>query len=143
MAQTSIITGQYVCIRQSAATVVQRFFAWVIDATIITILTPILFGVMVAFGSAGLYSETVAIIMSVLFLYPLLAVLTFLVVAPVTGWWWQTLLWIALWIPIGRFSWWYYTVARQTRRELNRLIHPQVVKHAEQLREKIRNILYE
>ena len=76
MAQTSIITGQYVCIRQSAATVVQRFFAWVIDATIITILTPILFGVMVAFGSAGLYSETVAIIMSVLFLllilcYPL------------------------------------------------------------------------
>lgn len=93
--------------------------------------------------SDKMFVNSYRFIMSVLFLYPLLAVLTFLVVAPVTGWWWQTLLWIALWIPIGRFSWWYYTVARQTRRELNRLIHPQAVKHAEQLREKIRNILYE
>ena len=31
MAQTSIITGQYVCIRQPAATVMQRFVAFIID----------------------------------------------------------------------------------------------------------------
>lgn len=44
MAQTSIITGQYVRIQQTAATVMQRFFAWVIDAIFLTIASAILFG---------------------------------------------------------------------------------------------------
>lgn len=43
MAQTSIITGQYVRIQQTAATVMQRFFAWVIDAIFLTIASAILF----------------------------------------------------------------------------------------------------
>ena len=73
MAQTSIITGQYVCIRQTAATVVQRFFAWVIDAAIISIGLPILIGVIMAFAG---FSETAGIIVAVFMLilivsYPL------------------------------------------------------------------------
>lgn len=39
MAQTCIITGQYVRIQQTAATVLQRVVAWVIDSFVITILT--------------------------------------------------------------------------------------------------------
>ncbi len=39
MAQTSIITGQYVCIRQPAATVMQRAVAWAIDYAIIAFST--------------------------------------------------------------------------------------------------------
>ena len=42
MAQTSIITGQYVRIQQTAATVFQRLMAWVIDGFIISITTVIL-----------------------------------------------------------------------------------------------------
>jgi len=45
MAQTNIITGQYVRIQQTAATVMQRFFAWVIDAIFLTIASTILFGI--------------------------------------------------------------------------------------------------
>lgn len=37
MAQTSIITGQYVCIKQTAATVLQRMLAWLFDSIILSI----------------------------------------------------------------------------------------------------------
>jgi len=37
MSQTSIITGQYVCIHQTAATVVQRLLAWILDMILINI----------------------------------------------------------------------------------------------------------
>ncbi len=62
MAQTSIITGQYVCIRQSAATVVQRFFAWVIDMVALTVAFPILFGIALAFNSL---TDSMEVIISV------------------------------------------------------------------------------
>ncbi len=43
MAQTSIITGQYVCIRQTAATVLQRMLACLLDAIILFFGSLILF----------------------------------------------------------------------------------------------------
>ena len=80
MAQTSIITGQYVCIRQTAATVMQRFFAWVLDFIILCI-----FYYFAVLGSYLMVislnqfdsSETIAIMMEVVILllpllYPLL-----------------------------------------------------------------------
>ena len=39
MAQTSIITGQNVRIQQTAATVLQRLIAWIIDSFVISIAT--------------------------------------------------------------------------------------------------------
>jgi uncharacterized RDD family membrane protein YckC len=42
MAQTSIITGQYVRIQQTAATVFQRLLAWVVDGIVISLTTLIL-----------------------------------------------------------------------------------------------------
>ena len=80
MAQTSIITGQYVCIRQTAATVMQRFFAWVLDFIILCIFY--YFAVMASYLmmiSLNQFdsSETIAIMMEVVILllpllYPLL-----------------------------------------------------------------------
>ena len=59
MAQTSIITGQYVCLHQEAATVVQRFLAWLIDYVIITVG-----GTIFALATSGMVylSEDIAII---------------------------------------------------------------------------------
>jgi uncharacterized RDD family membrane protein YckC len=51
MARTNIITGQYVRIQQTAATVMQRFFAWVIDAIFLTIASTILFGITASIGT--------------------------------------------------------------------------------------------
>lgn len=52
MAQTSIITGQYVRIQQTAATVLQRLLAWVIDGFIISITTVILAAVAETFSTS-------------------------------------------------------------------------------------------
>ena len=46
-------------------------------------------------------------IMSVLILYPLAAIIT-LAIGIAIGLWWQTMIWIALWLPLGVFSHWYY-----------------------------------
>ena len=75
MAQTSIITGQYVCIRQKAATVVQRFFAWVIDIVFLGIATFI--GLLFVGISTASHSESFSflvgtIVFLLLLLYPLL-----------------------------------------------------------------------
>ena len=76
MAQTSIITGQYVCIHQTAATVVQRVIAWLIDMVFLYIA-----GLIASLGLMplvfSLNQETIAIIATVLltlavFSYPLL-----------------------------------------------------------------------
>lgn len=52
MAQTNIITGQYVRIQQTAATVMQRFFAWVIDAVFLSITSGMFMGIGVGITSA-------------------------------------------------------------------------------------------
>ncbi len=53
MAQTSIITGQYVRNQQTAATVMQRFFAWVIDAVFLSVTSSLLIGIAYGIISAS------------------------------------------------------------------------------------------
>ena len=80
-------------------------------------------------------------IMSLLMLYPLAFVVTVLVMGLGFGMWWQALVWIALWIPLGKFSWWYYKHLRQLRRTLCYLTHKASVRDIERLRGQIRQLL--
>lgn len=74
MAQTNIITGQYVRIQQTAATVMQRFFAWVIDAVFLSITFGLFMGIGVgitsAFDTLGIVFVTFFMIL--LLCYPLI-----------------------------------------------------------------------
>ena len=79
--------------------------------------------------------------MSALFLYPFFALLTLAVLGIGWGWWWQALAWILLWIPIGRFSWWYYQTLRHTSQAFRFLTFSTKIREIEQLRNNIKNIL--
>ena len=68
-----------------------------------------------------MFTNSYRYILSALILYPLFALLTLLVMGICWGWWWQALLWILLWIPTGRFAWWYYSLLRRIRRALHYL----------------------
>lgn len=75
MAQTSIITGQYVCIRQTAATVVQRFFAWVVDLILLGIcsfLGALFIGIAMQVDNEGVQVMSEVGVILALLLYPLL-----------------------------------------------------------------------
>ena len=74
MAKTNIITGQYVRIEQTAASVVLRFFAWVIDAIFLTIASTIFVGITAGIASSFDTFGEVLIYLSVLIVlsYPLL-----------------------------------------------------------------------
>lgn len=71
MSQTSIITGQYVCIRQPAATVTQRFVAWIIDYFIIAFASSIFISLFSALASLGEFWIAIYIIFQIAILtYP-------------------------------------------------------------------------
>ena len=55
-----------------------------------------------------MFTNSYRYILNVLGLYPLFAVLSLVIGGAVLGWWWQTVLWLLLWIPAARFCWWYY-----------------------------------
>ena len=82
-------------------------------------------------------------IMSVLFLYPIFALLTIVIMGTVWGWWLQALLWILMWIPTGRFCWWYYQRLKTTVKELRFLSSPKEVNAIGLLRTKIKELLYQ
>ena len=91
--------------------------------------------------SDKMFTNSYRFVMSALFLYPLFAILTIAVMGLVWGWWWQALLWILLWIPTGRFAWWYYQRLRQTKRALCYLTSPRKVSAIIELRTKIKEML--
>ena len=76
-------------------------------------------------------------IMSVLLLYPLFALLTLLVMGIGWGLWWQALVWVLLWVPLGKYAWWYYQRLRQTKRALCYLLKPGCIKEIEGVRREI------
>ena len=89
-----------------------------------------------------MFTNSYRYILSALLLYPLFALLTFLTLGLVRGWWWQAAVWILLWIPTGQFAWWYWQLLRQTYRTIrwhlasNRLLH-----EADNIRNQIKYIL--
>lgn len=75
MAQTSFVTGQYVCVHQTAATVLQRSVAFLLDLVFMYFALTI-FGMMVGFSSNGMdgtFSLVFLLIFSIIILmYPLI-----------------------------------------------------------------------
>ena len=65
-----------------------------------------------------MFTNSYRYVMSALLLYPLFAVVTLLTLGMALGWWWQALLWIALWIPTGQLAWRYWQEAKTTWRRL-------------------------
>ena len=86
-----------------------------------------------------MFTNSYRFVMSVLFLYPFFALLTLLVMGIGWGLWWQALVWILLWVPLGKFSWWYYQRLRQTKRALCFLLQPRNVRAIETIRRIIKN----
>lgn len=91
--------------------------------------------------SDKMFTNSYRFVMSALFLYPLFAILTIAVMGLVWGWWWQALLWILLWIPTGRFAWWYFEKFRLVKRAFRYLTSPAQVSDIEALRNKIKDLL--
>lgn len=81
-----------------------------------------------------MFTNSYRYVMSALLLYPLAAIIT-LATGIAAGWWWQTLIWLLLWIPLGRFCWWYYQKSRRLKRTCCRLMQPQRMREIERLRE--------
>lgn len=74
MAQTSIITGQYVRINQQAATLLQRGLAWLIDYTAIWISATIILAVILGLASSfGISNDDFLIILMFVAMIPLVA----------------------------------------------------------------------
>lgn len=69
MAQTNFITSQYVCVHQKAATVLQRFCAFLLDLVIMYL--SILFVAMMV-GLLAIGSGTVSLVLLLLFAIPIL-----------------------------------------------------------------------
>ena len=90
-----------------------------------------------------MFTNSYRYILSAVVLYPLFALLTVLVMGIAWGLWWQAVVWVLLWIPTGRFAWWYYTLLRRTRCALRRLANPSAVKAIEQLRDHLKKKIYE
>ena len=91
--------------------------------------------------SDKMFTNSYRFIMSVLFLYPIFAILTIVIMGLVWGWWWQALLWVLLWIPTGRFAWWYFKRFRGVRRAFRYLTSSAQVRGIEALRERINDLL--
>lgn len=88
-----------------------------------------------------MFTNSYRFILSVVILYPLFALTTLLVMGLGWGMWWQALVWIMLWIPIGKFAWWYSQHAHHTIRALRFLTHPTAVGEIRQVRDRIRAII--
>ena len=88
-----------------------------------------------------MFTNSYRFIMSVLFLYPFFALLTMLVMGISWGLWWQALVWILLWVPLGKFGWWYYQRLRQTKRALCFLLQPHHMRTIEAIRSIINKII--
>ena len=85
-----------------------------------------------------MFTNSYRYIMSVLLLYPLFALVTLLVMGIGWGLWWQALVWILLWVPLGKYAWWYYQRLRQTKRALCYLLKPHRIKDIESIRSDIK-----
>ena len=88
-----------------------------------------------------MFTNSYRVILSIVILYPLFALITLLVMGLGWGMWWQAIVWILLWIPIGKFCWWYSQRAHNVFRALSYLTHPSEIKAIGQLREHIKEII--
>lgn len=55
-----------------------------------------------------MFTNTYRYVFAVLFIYPLSALLTILLLGHCYDFWWQAIIWVFLWFPLGKFAWRYY-----------------------------------
>jgi len=65
-----------------------------------------------------MFDQSLQFIVTMLVFFPLLALLTLLVLGLVWGWWWQALVWIVLWYPLAMFAWDYSQWVRRTYEQI-------------------------
>lgn len=87
-----------------------------------------------------MFTNSYRYIISVLLLYPLFAVITILA-GIMLGHVWLSVLWVALWLPLSRFCWWYFKGLRLTVLRLRCIISKDKVKDILNLKNKIRKLL--
>lgn len=69
-----------------------------------------------------MFTNSYRYILSVLLLYPMSAVIT-LLVGTLCGYWLESLVWIALWMPLGCFAWWYWCIIRTLKQNIRYILH--------------------
>jgi hypothetical protein len=77
------------------------------------------------------YTQSMQFILTIVLLFPIFSITTLLVMGLNWGWWWQAVLWIALWFPLGIFAWYDGLWMRSTWEQISMRIHR---KKAEKLR---------
>lgn len=87
-----------------------------------------------------MFTASYRFIISVIFLYPIAALLT-MAVGAALHLWLAAVVWILLWLPTGVAGIYYYRNLRDTMRLMHRLTHPQSAKPIYRLRCKIKNML--
>lgn len=70
-----------------------------------------------------MYTNTYRVLVNSLLLVPFVIVVTLSVVGGIFGMWWLAVLWILLWVPIGRFEWWMWSRIKRTRGRIFLLTH--------------------
>ena len=90
-----------------------------------------------------MFTNTYRYVVSVLFLYPLFAVLTILTAGIGFGMWWQSVLWLLLMLPLGQFCWWYYQRLLRLLHSFAYLLHRSELPAIHTLRSNIATLLAE
>lgn len=88
-----------------------------------------------------MFTNTYRYVFSTLFIYPLMALLTVLVLGLGFGCWWQSVLWIAFWPLTGKLAWRYYQSLKTLKRRLCAVAHPAQCQEALEIRERIAQML--
>jgi len=70
-----------------------------------------------------MFDQSLQFIVSMIVFIPLLVLITVLVLGLVWGWWWQALVWIALWWPFAMFAWDYSQWVRRTFDQIRLRLH--------------------
>lgn len=69
------------------------------------------------------YTQSMQFILTLVILLPVFSITALLVLGLNWGWWWQALLWIALWFPLGIFAWFEGLWMRSTWEQISMRIH--------------------
>jgi 1-acyl-sn-glycerol-3-phosphate acyltransferase len=69
------------------------------------------------------YTQSMQFILTIVLLFPIFSITTLLVLGLNWGWWWQAILWILLWFPLGIFAWHEGLWMRSTWEQISMRIH--------------------
>ena len=88
------------------------------------------------------YTQSMQTIVSILVVVPLFFLLTLLVLGLVWGWWWQALVWIAMWLPLGIFAWYQGSWMRRTFEQIVLLCNKRKATKLDKLYDKLYSLVH-